>query len=363
MSDSHRIRNLLLVLVLAAASIACATPDMPQTSGDLIDGSGVERYWVIQDRLMLGESVDESAWEALFATPAYQWQAGTPAVQGRIRERMQLAFQPDRGPLEAKVAAAEGYEAIRWKRHARIRDERQAFGEYYDSLEASNVIDEALAIAQQYLPPGMVDPARWTTPVRVLFFGPDAFAIEDAVVLDLIEAYDRGERLKLLLAHEFHHEYYSRMNTLPDLDEGHEHRWVLQALEQLHMEGLADRIDKGGYPLPERPGGLPGYVDDYNRHYENAPETLTQFDAALERIPGADDRGEAAQKAWKLLHFAGHVEGFFMANTVAEAQGEDALLIDLGDPFAFLRRFQSVRPTFSASTMSYLERVESELRH
>jgi hypothetical protein len=51
-----------------------------------------------------------------------------------------------------------------------------------------------------------------------------------------------------------------------------------------------------------------------------------------------------------------------MVDTVAAAQGADVLLEDLGDPFAFLRRFQAVRPTCSASSLAYLDALEADLR-
>jgi hypothetical protein len=108
---------------------------------------------------------------------------------------MELSFQPDRQPLEAELAAAEGSDAIRWRHHLRTRDERAELEAYARSLRASTVLENALAIAQDDLPPGVVDPQAVTTRVHLVLFWPDAFIDDGAIYLDLIDARDRGERL------------------------------------------------------------------------------------------------------------------------------------------------------------------------
>lgn len=203
----------------------------------------------------------------------------------------------------------------------RMRDERAELEAYARSLRASTVLENALAIARDDLPPGVVDPQAVTARVHLVLFWPDAFIDDGAIFLDLIDARDRGERLELFLAHEFHHDCYALASTLPALPDDDPAHWVLLALSKLHMEGLADRIDKGGFPLQDLPGGSPGYAADCNRYDRAAPQTLARLDAAL----------------------AG-------------------LLEDLGDPFAFLRRFQAVRPRFSASTLESLDALEADLR-
>ena len=203
----------------------------------------------------------------------------------------------------------------------RMRDERAELEAYARSLRASTVLENALAIARDDLPPGVVDPQAVTARVHLVLFWPDAFIDDGAIFLDLIDARDRGERLELFLAHEFHHDCYALASTLPALPDDDPAHWVLLALSKLHMEGLADRIDNGGFPLQDLPGGSPGCAADCNRYDRAAPQTVARLDAAL----------------------AG-------------------LLEDLGDPFAFLRRFQAVRPTFSASTLESLDALEADLR-
>jgi hypothetical protein len=319
------------------------------------------QHWVIQDRLARAEPVDEADWDTLFATTAIRWLADDEATRTRIRDRMVIAFGADRAPLETELSAAEGEAATRWEHYRRMRDEREALGEFFDTLLASDVIDEALSGAQRHLPPGTIRPAEWAVPVHLTFFWPDAFADDGAIYLDLIHARDKGDDLALLLAHEFHHEAYAMLSPYERLAEEAEYHWVVRSLEKLHLEGLADRIDKGGYPLAAGNGWTPGYVEQYNAWYGDAPQTLALFDAALSRVADAEDRAAAAREAWDLLHLGAHPEGLFMADTIAAAQGADALLADVGDPFAFLRRFDSVRPTFSPETLAFLARVEAQL--
>ncbi len=137
--------------------------------------------------------------------------------------------------------------------------------------------------------------------------------------------------------------------------------WILHALRQLHLEGSADRIDKGPYPIAELPG-IAGYADAYNQHYREAPETLARFNLALEALARGEGEPDAAHEAWSLFHFGAHPSGLFMAATTVDALGPEAILADLGDPFAFLRRFQSVQPVFSDEALAFLNQLESELR-
>ncbi len=359
-------RAMSLCLLGGVLASGCGREEAPppaspgNLTAELLDTSAVERFWEIQDRLASGVPVDDDAWDALFATPAFRWHASDEETRKRTRQRMELAFQPDRAPVEAEAARAEGYAAILWQHYLRIRDDREALAIYHAELKSSRVIEDALAIAQQALPSGIVKPQEWSTPVRLLFFGPDAFAGDDAIYLDLVQARGQDQNLAHLLAHEFHHDYYDRVGTLAPLDEDSPWYWIVHAVRQLHMEGTADRIDKQQYPIQQRRGDLPGYADEYNRYYRETPQTLAQFDAALIEIARAGEGAEIAREAWRLFHYGAHPEGFFMANTIARAQGPEALIEDLGDPFAFVRRFQSVSPVFSDDALALLARVEAD---
>ena len=352
----------LAALLLVPSATSCQGP-APTLDRGLLDESAITSFWSIQDQLMAGESVAESSWDTLFSTAAFQWQAPNEAIRVRIRDRMLIAFDKSPIPLQEALGSAEGYDVIRWNHYRRMREGRQELGQYLLDLQGSDILESSLDQAQQHLPEGEVDLASWSTPVRLLFFAPDALTDSGVVYLDLLEAADRGEDLSLLLGHEFHHAFYQARNPHSSRPEDSKHYWINLAVTKMHMEGLADRIDKRQYPLGEIPGGQPGYEDEFNRHYANAQLTLESFDQAVARAATADpqDQQSAELEAWGLLHFSGHVEGFYMVNTVADALGAAVLLEDIGAPFDFIRKFQDVRPTFSPDSMRYLEDVESQL--
>ncbi|MHC5066246.1 MAG: DUF5700 domain-containing putative Zn-dependent protease [Planctomycetota bacterium] len=353
-------RQLGLAAFLLAA--CTSTQSRPLVAEDLLNGSAVEKFWVIQDLLAADAPVSEEAWDAMFATPGYQWQAPDTATRQRIRDRMEIAFDPDRSRIETAIAESEGFATIRWQHFARIRDERAALGRYYGMLREMELMADALALAQEHLPPGIVFEEPWKTPVHLLFFGPDAFAGDGAVYLDLLQAMDREEQLVLLLAHEFHHEFYAALSPLPQVEKDSDPYWIVHALRQLHQEGIADLIDKGPFPLTGLKGLPPEYMANFNRHYREAPQTLERFDELLRDYARAEvDRAELAGEAWGLMHYGAHPEGYYMANTIRKAQGSAALIEDVGDPFAFFRRFQTVEPLFSEETMVYLTELEAEL--
>ena len=333
-----------------------------QALREYLDTRGLAAFWKIQDQIALGRVVPDADWKALFATPAFQWQAPDDRVRGLIRERMQLAFQPDSAPLKEVIAGAEGYAATRWKHYSRMRELRMELELFLERLEESSIMRDSLILARQYMPSGSAKGMQWRTPVRLLLFGPDAIAGKDAIYVDLIEAYDQGADFQRLLAHEFHHLLYAFDSPLPALGEEQPRYWLVLALTQLHKEGLADRIDKRRAPLEPRAGGVPNYVEDFNAYYARAQETLTAFDRMLTKCMSAEDPAQVEREAWSLLHFNGHVEGFYMANRIAEVQGAEALLEDVGDPFSFLRRFDSVQPTFSKETLAWIAACEAELR-
>jgi len=346
-------------LLLCIFAPGCSTVAPPVDHSALLDGAAAERFWELQDQIATGEWVGDNSWDAMFATPAYQWQASDEEARDNIRLRMRTAFVPDRSFIEKSAYHAQGYTKIRWQHFMLIRDQRADLELYYQQLHDGDIIREALTLVQEYLPPNTVQLESWTMPVRLLFFGPDAFAGEDAIYVDLLHAMERDDEFVLLLAHEFHHEYYAQLTPFAAPDADAEFFWLMHAMQRLHQEGVADLIDKRNFPLKSQKGLSRAYIANFNQYYRDARRTLKQFDDALLAMSRADgDRSELARNAWKLLHYGAHPEGFYMADVIRKAQGRAALLEDIGNPFAFIRRFQSVDPVFSDEAMAFLDALE-----
>ncbi len=353
------------LLLLAAFATACSLATRPAQRPTAVDDAAIREFWRIQDALAEGVELADDAWQPMFDTTAYRWLAARADQQQRIRQRMRIAFQPDRSQVLDWVAAADGYEAVLRGHYLRMRDERRELEAWVSAMAQRSTMTEAMALARQHLPAEVPPEGTPPPPVYLALWGPDAFG-DDAVYVDALKARDLGEHLPLLVAHEFHHVFYTGASPLPELPQEHESYWLLHTLRQLHLEGLADRIDKKSYPIASSPGDTAGYAANFNRYYDTAPRTLRSFDAALRTMAREPERvADLARKAWGLFHYGAHPEGFFMANTVAAALGPRALLADVGDPFAFVRRFHSVTasdPVFSDEAMEFLARIEASLR-
>jgi len=334
------LQNLICALLISAAS-----PQLGGEAAPLPDLSAIGRFWPIYDALRADRDVGEDAWNALFATPAWQT-LGSFRAQ-RARARYELAYRPSRREDKEDVITAGGYEAAVLRhltqmvtRESELRLRARELADGGVQLHA----DAAVKRTAMYLPAGMVE-SEPQPRVAFAVFEPDGYA-DGAVIVDLLYFTDLGARAESMLAHEFHHAYQSRLvapYTRPA--NGSADQVLLESLFQLQREGIADLIDK--WPALRDRTFDEVRSREFLADMERSPAVFAALDERLAQL--ADTSVSAAQRLrlareirWRVLPRSGHATGLYMALRIFELAGRDGLIATLANPFEFLRTYTCV---------------------
>lgn len=379
-----------LALFLAfALPTACAhgSADRPARSEAELVFEGIDRFYAVADTIAAGREPSAAAWDALFAAPGYaRYLAADSARAAEFADRVRLAFDPARGDeVTDALSALHPFNGRPLVAVLAARERRTDIEAFRRSLATGDLIGEAVPEAARLLPEGS-DPAL---PVVFHIYTGDGTGLSDRIIMDLTLAEKMGrEGTRLFVAHELHHGVRDGLSALrmPERSEDPRH-YLLVALNQLQVEGVADRVDKMTMLSDEARARVAAdttvsgrafaaarafYEPAYAGAYAGTPSTIVRLDSlirAAARADAADDEAalaEAAEATYRSLLLNGHPNGYFMANAIADALGERALIDDVANPFAFVRLYNRAAergddglPTFSAESMAYLIRLES----
>lgn len=341
----------------------------PATAADsvFIDLTAVDRFWAVYDALRSDAEPTTAEWDALFATPA--WRTLGPWRQGRARERYALAFRPSRDSARVAVRAKRDYESQVLRHLESVIEHEAALRQLATTWTAAPTRLGLAASAQrarQLLPAEAPSPGK---PLGVAFaiFEPDGYA-DGMVVIDLRHALSLDARLPDVTAHEMHHVLQARLiRPFRRPANGSADQWLLESLFQLQREGVADLLDKG---TVSRTGEVPAdalHLAGFGADVARSVEVLASLSQHLESLPSASP-GESVAIArairWEVLPNSGHPTGYFMARTILESRGREALTGALRNPFDFVRTYQAAAaaaggPVLSASAIVVLEALEA----
>jgi len=366
MQGSHEsLRAGRLGLLAAGVALVMAAGLRPETlraqgraEPAVVDVSGVERFLEITALLERDSEPAPAQWDSLFGTPGYTVLLRREFRRDFFIRRFELAFMPSkRADLEEQRRRDTGFYAQFLPHYLRAKSMREEIRRRMEELRTADFSRDALARARAFLPNPLPDGAP---SVAFVIFAPDARGY-DPVVVDILLARGREEFLNLV-AHEFHHWYRARL--APDLTR---HQQTLRTIEQIQLEGIADLIN-----VPSRLDTAADTLSSYDRQYldylRNSPATIRVVDsllAAMLRNPsGARDLGERLRAAVPL---SGHPTGYYMARTILEEVGREALVSTVSNPFAFFRLYSQAAsrrrdgtPPLSARALEFLRQLESQ---
>ena len=163
-----------------------------------------------------------------------------------------------------------------------------------------------------------------------------------------------------MVAHEFHHGYRNRIAI--DLTRDEAILWVIQ---QVALEGTADLIN------------VPAWIDKpvetldasdrlFVEWYHKSAEVIRTMDRLFAQMQdGAANRQDLGTELRKAVPRSGHPTGYFMARTIVDTLGKDAVIRTVSNPFAFFRTYNeaakkkgSGAPVFSEKAMQLLRSLE-----
>ncbi len=308
---------------------------------------GYSRFWRVADQLMRDREPDDSFWHDLLSAPGYKELIAHEFSEDFFPEQFRLAFKPSLGPSLAHVLRG-GHHAGLLRHYLQTAETRDHIAKGMEAIAAAPVATVARQWALAWLPHGL----RLGFPtVAFVIFAPDARGYE-IVVVDAAFACQLATP-QAMLAHEYHHVFRRQvMASRPEPRLGDKD--VLWVLDQLEAEGIADQIDKRGWPgeAPAGTGRIADYARAYRRHFETAPGTIRQLDALLANwhdTPG--DRQRIAGQLRSVLPLAGHPTGSFMARLIERRLGRDACVATVGNPFAFVRLYCEAAKATGAAPM------------
>jgi hypothetical protein len=328
-----------------AAIALLLTMHVASTRADGIDASGLEAFWPVMDSLLADQEPTAEAWDLLWATPGY---AALEEREGRregFSQAFRAAFRASAGELRAELEQ-QRYWARVLAHLDRVPEKRLELEQHVAGLSAGELLDSAVADAASLLPAGAVpDGAR--PPIALVVFASDGRGYSNLLVVDVLNLMDKPDP-EGFLAHESHH-YFRAGIAVGEWPEEAPENLLLHALSKLEVEGIPDQLDKAGLPgLSEAElealypqSGLRDYYQRYRAAYAESAETLRWLSDRLEEIGAAPhsirDLGDAI---YEEMPMEGRPLGAFMARTILDSLGEEALAEVAGDSFAFLSRYQ-----------------------
>ncbi|GAB5535902.1 MAG: hypothetical protein Rubg2KO_21510 [Rubricoccaceae bacterium] len=343
---------------------------LERTAMPEIDISGVAPYWALCDQLAEGTEPDASSWAAYVETPGL---AAFLRREGRRRAHLQqslrLACDPSQSAAADSVRAGGGYLGEVLLPHVEeVVARRQEIALFLADLDLGDTQEQALRLAQGYLPTGVTQ-THPPAPVSIAPFVPGGRGYTERIVADPLDLMAKAD-LTAFFAHEYHHGFRNRVAiSMSDFDE--EDSAFLYRLLRLEEEGIADRLDKAHIPDLSDAEFASRYADDefytdYREAFAASADWLQQLDDVLAALHQGVEGAEARRNALtNELPAGGRPLGAYMARMIEEELGRDALIAVVGDVFGFIRVFERAAeqrggvPLFSAPARAQLDAYEA----
>ncbi len=351
------LRRVLIALIISIHLVASSISAQ-------VDFSGLDTFWEIVSILEKDDNPPAELWEKLFTNPGYTALTKSEFRREFFIKRFELAFMPSRKSERDKhLKSAEGWTVSYLKHYIRVGEMRKPIMSFRHRLEKESLIARAVDIAADWLPLSSIESHP---PVSFVVFGPDARGYTP-VVIDILYGMDKGNNLINLLAHEFHHYYRNRIlafdrDKVPKVDMD-----IIWVFDQLQAEGTASIVTYrhllGKDNLTEE---LP---ESFRNFFRKSPEIIRTLDDLLSRMAERpEEKIKLGKELRKTIPRSGHPTGFFMALTILNTLGADALIKETGNPFNFVylyqqsaARMKGEAPLFSEKSIEFLKNLENRM--
>ncbi len=352
------------LIILLIFSLSCKQQQEKDTGFDF---SGMEQFFVIASILEEDREPSAEKWNRLFETPGYNVLTDGEFTREFFADRFKIVFMPSKAyELEQalKKEQDQPFHLQHVHHYVQARENKEELKDYMNELKANaaEILDNSAEKAKRYLPP--IDDQGYI-PVSFLIFANDARGYTP-VVIDMLFAVELGDLLHVLIGHELHHYYRSKVlvydrDVVEEEDEN-----LIWVFDQIHCEGMADQIDKRKL-ISSEDGPLHFFAGQWEAMVQNAPEYINEMDKLLCEIADYPKRKEEiSSQLRKKLPMSGHPVGFYMTNVVIENLGKEELVEKAGNPFAFFRLYNNAagidnrHTTFSKKAIKVIEELENK---
>lgn len=232
------------VFIVALIGLTIGCNPRPELSAQF-DFSSLAPFWNLAEQLSKDSMPPATLWDSLFETPGYQTLTAMEFPKEWIRNYMLRGIKPSEQPVYSDWVS-KGYWDTIFCHHMREAASRRADIEaFVKIMQSGDIATEALTHLKSFWP--SADTLHTLPPISFIIFNRDARGY-DPVLIDILFAsdlYNQGQ-LDELIAHEAHHYYRYQILTFQYPPEDQPDYTVIHMLNQVHMEGLADQIDKPG---------------------------------------------------------------------------------------------------------------------
>lgn len=352
----------LLLVILTGIAISCTRH---QKATSRFDFSSLNPFWSITELLQKDSSPSDSLWNRLFETPGYQTLTTIEYPKDWIKSYLSGGIKPSERPVYNEWVS-KGYWDTVFCLHMQEAASRRAEVEgFVKILQSGQFMDQALTDLREFWPNG--DTLDEIPPISFIFFNRDARGY-DPILIDLLFAMDlyQQDELDEMIAHEAHHYYRKKVLSFTYPPEQNPDHTLINTLDQVHLEGLADQIDKPGMfanPLNAKRSAA------YQKLLMNTSKDISILDSLLTGYSSTPDslKIKVAGQIQRSTPNSGHPMGYFMSTAILKYLGKDSLLQDIGNPFAYFRRYnraavksQSQLPLFSDAALHMISELEAK---
>ncbi|GAB4231787.1 MAG: hypothetical protein Tsb0034_04260 [Ekhidna sp.] len=349
-----------IVLNLALASCFAQSTDFEK-----IKTETALDYLKVARSIQKEEAVYEKDWDSLFSSSGYEKYFvynNTKKAKNVIKEATYLVFDPSKkykldSTLAIPITMETNWQYLMLIQNIyRLSQKMDQATEFLKETDFESLFNKADELARKYLPASFESKPEALFDVFFVISDPDGKVNEGGIVVDLNTAITlSNDELIGLIAHEFHHNY-RQLNT-----KDYEHP-LMNEVNKIHQEGLADLIDKDVPPLDSLYFFPRSIIELYNHEYHQTPsrlETLQTKTLALIEGNMSDEEFESFVNYY--FKFGGHPNGLYMALIIKEELGLDVLIESYNAPIEFLKLYnqalskQGKKSQFSEAFLRYIE--------
>ncbi|MCB0278565.1 MAG: hypothetical protein KDD94_03635 [Calditrichaeota bacterium] len=333
-----------------------------------MDFSGVNQFWIIQEKLTNQRTVSEAEWQRLLMSPGYLALDKKERKGPILRRAIELAYSPDLGSELRQALDKGGFLAYSMRHLQRVPKLRDQLEQFRSELSKPGFLNQSFDKLKLLIPAELI--AKYPPcPIAFVFFAPDGRGYPQIIVADLLNVMNSISQSGFF-AHEYFHFYRSRLGQIKDVDFDPVDESLMYALIRIEEEGIADQLDKTEIPgITE--AEIKSLVTDeskaefylsYRQFYKDSETWLRRINSDLEKMADEPDSAKGiADQLNKDLPIGGRPVGAFMARQIIERLGIASLRSCIGDTFKFFELFNQSNPeSFSKKSITLLEQLQKK---
>lgn len=330
----------------------------------ILDTSGYECFMEIMEKLEEGKSVSEKEWNKLFGTKGYKSLVSKEYNKEFFVKAFTLSFDPSlKDRLESELESSIGrylryYQTVK-KRRKEYEENIAKIKENWKKL-AGTIESRATSFLPDY--EFEIEPV-----ISIVIFDTDARGY-DNIIVDASFT-ESMESFVSIVSHELFHHLRNQILCYNKEEVEEEERNIVQLIDQIHSEGIADHIDKEYFiygniktPFPEE------YIERYKKSMKESPDIIRKLDNKLqELLDEAKEKRNISKDLKRIVPLSGHPLGYYLTRLIIKNALVDKLIREVGNPFSFFelyneaaRRDKEVKPIFSEKSLKIFKDLEDK---